>query len=100
MEAAAVFILVFFIAAMVVCALKGKWWFALLSIFIPVFFLAAIVGSVRLAKPTSIWARKFYDEEQLERAIERFLSEEEYAEFKQRTSQPDPNVGELAPPIN
>ncbi|NHN56683.1 hypothetical protein G9U51_12915 [Calidifontibacter sp. DB0510] len=42
----------------VVTALKGKYPMALLAIFlVPL----SVVGAVRMARPTSIWARRFYD---------------------------------------
>ena len=37
--------------------LKGKLWAGLLGLFVP---LIALIGAVRLAKPTSPWARHFY----------------------------------------
>jgi hypothetical protein len=44
----------------VVALLKGKLKLGLFGI---VFFPCSIAGAVRLAKPTSIWARRFYDED-------------------------------------
>jgi hypothetical protein len=40
-----------------VCFLKGKWVFAAVGILMWPF---ALVGALRLARPTSLWARKFY----------------------------------------
>ena len=50
-----------------VCALKGKLVAALCGVFIPV---VGVVGAVRLARPHSLWARRFYREgsNKLERA--------------------------------
>lgn len=101
-------ILAFYAAAVIVCGLKGKWWFVILSFFIPVFLLAAIIGSFRLAKPTSIWARHFYDDEQLDLAVRRFTTDEEYAEFTEarmaknhaQVGGSSDEIGEIAPPIN
>lgn len=41
----------------IVAALKGKLYFAIVGVFIPAL---SIVGAVRLAEPTSLWARRFY----------------------------------------
>lgn len=52
----------------VVCALKGKYRSALFGLFVlPI----AAVGALRLARPTSIWARYRYHGERLERATRR-----------------------------
>lgn len=52
----------------IVCALKGKCRCALFGLFIsPV----AIVGAVRLARPNSIWARRYYGDDQLADATRR-----------------------------
>jgi hypothetical protein len=53
----------------VVTALKGKWGLVLLGFLITIPWF---IGAVRLAKPGSWWARKLYDERQLERANIRF----------------------------
>ena len=83
--------------------MKGKWWFVLLSIFVPMFFIAIFIGAIRLAKPTSFWARRFYDREKLEQSVQRFLSEEENAEFRERTGSATQlskdEIGEFAPRI-
>jgi hypothetical protein len=47
-----------------VCFLKGKAKLGAFGVFIPVL---AIVGAARLAKPSSLWARRFYSGDQLER---------------------------------
>lgn len=41
----------------VIAALKGKIYFAIIGVFLPIL---AIVGALRLAEPDSAWARKFY----------------------------------------
>jgi len=52
----------------VVCALKGKYRCALFGLFVaPI----AWVGAVRLARPASLWARRWYRGERLERATRR-----------------------------
>jgi hypothetical protein len=52
----------------VVCALKGKYRCALFGLFVaPV----AWVGAVRMARPVSLWARRWYHGERLERATRR-----------------------------
>jgi hypothetical protein len=53
-----------------VTALKGKFWLALLGTFVP---FVGIVGAVRLATPTSPWARKRYGEKEMERARRRVV---------------------------
>jgi lysyl-tRNA synthetase, class II len=54
-----------------VCALKGKVWMTVLGLLIP---LVGIVGAVRLGKPGSPWARRFYRDggRRLARAQERW----------------------------
>jgi hypothetical protein len=52
----------------VVCVLKGKYRTALFGLFLP---LAGVAGAVRLARPSSIWARRRYRGERLERAKRR-----------------------------
>jgi hypothetical protein len=53
----------------VVTLTKGKIGLGLIAVFIPVL---GLVTATRLAKPTSLWARRFYDERKLERARRRF----------------------------
>lgn len=53
----------------IICALKGKFWFAAIGVFIPIF---AIVGAIRLAKPHSSWARNRYNDYKMGRARARF----------------------------
>ena len=57
--AAALFIavLVLSVLAGVVTAMKGKWGFFFLGLFIGIFW---IIGAIRPAKPDSYWARKFW----------------------------------------
>jgi hypothetical protein len=60
----------------IVCFLKGKLIWGVLGLYIaPI----AIVSALRLARPTSWWARKRYDEPKLARARERYKGEEKIA---------------------
>ena len=52
-----------------ICAMKGKWVFFALGWFSGIFW---IVGALRIAKPSSYWARKHYNERQLAIAEQRF----------------------------
>ena len=60
---------VFHISYTIICLLKGKIATGLISLPIP---LIAFVGAIRLAKPSSFWARRFYSEPKMARANERF----------------------------
>jgi hypothetical protein len=51
-----------------ICVLKGKYRTALFSLFVP---FVGMFGAVRLARPSSIWARHRYRGERLERATRR-----------------------------
>ena len=51
---------------------KGKRMLALVGVFVPV---VALTAAVRLAKPRSRWARRFYGDEKLRRAQARFAGE-------------------------
>lgn len=52
-----------------ICLLKGKLATGLIGLPVP---LAALVGAVRLAKPESFWARRFYSDRKMRKAEERF----------------------------
>jgi hypothetical protein len=52
-----------------VCAAKDRVILGVLGIFVPV---VAMAGAVRLARPASFWARRFYGQAKLERARSRF----------------------------
>jgi hypothetical protein len=60
---------VFHISYTIICLLKGKIATGLISLPVP---LIAFAGAVRLAKPSSFWARRFYSERKMARAEERF----------------------------
>ena len=49
--------IVFVLVVVLICISKGKLIMGLLGIFIPLF---AIVGAIRLARPSSVWARRRY----------------------------------------
>jgi hypothetical protein len=51
-----------------VCILKGKYRSGLFALFLPP---VGLIGAVRLARPTSIWARRRYRGQRLERAARR-----------------------------
>jgi len=51
-----------------ICVLKGKYRTALFGLFLPPI---GVIGALRLARPSSIWARHRYQGEQLERATRR-----------------------------
>ncbi|HXH96586.1 MAG TPA: hypothetical protein VNH40_05180 [Gaiellaceae bacterium] len=61
------------VAANVVLAVvtfaKGKLLLGLLSVFVPG---VGLVGALRLGRPHSLWARRFYDDEKRRRAEQRF----------------------------
>jgi hypothetical protein len=59
----------FHLATAGVCFVKGKLATGLIGIVVPV---VATVGAIRLAKPSSIWARKRYQERKMARSHRRF----------------------------
>jgi len=60
-------------AFVVVCFMKGKLIWGVLGLYLsPI----AIVAALRLARPSSWWARNRYDEAKLERSAERYKGEE------------------------
>jgi hypothetical protein len=59
----------FVLAFVLVAAAKGRVVLAVLGIFIPAF---AMVATLRLARPSSIWARRRYDDERMLRAERRY----------------------------
>ena len=52
-----------------ICAAKEKFWLALASL---VIWPIGAVGALRLAKPHSLWARRFYRDGRLKRSRERY----------------------------
>ncbi len=62
-------IVALYVVPAIVCGLKGKPWMLILGLVFPVLLW---IGSSRLAKPDSWWARTEYDQEQLGRARARY----------------------------
>lgn len=54
------------------CLYKGKRFAAIVGVFVP---LVALIGAVRLGRPDSRWARRFYEGERLAKAKARFAAE-------------------------
>jgi hypothetical protein len=74
------------ILALITC-FKGKYGFGVLAM---VTYVFGIVGAIRLAKPDSPWARRFYSAEKMKLAMERFPENAEGVELdpEKRTSAP------------
>jgi hypothetical protein len=62
------------IVPVVICVAKGKFVLAIVGVLVGPWLLT-LIGAVRLAKPHSTWARRFYDDAKLERARARFTDE-------------------------
>jgi hypothetical protein len=60
---------VLWVVPIVITAMKGKQGMVLAGVF---FHPCWWVGAIRLAKPDSYWARRFYDDDKLYRAHDRF----------------------------
>ena len=56
----------------ILCALKGKPFTAVIALVVP---LVGLVGALRLARPSSLWARRLYSPERHKRAEARFGGE-------------------------
>ncbi len=65
------------LAFVVVAALKGKLFMATFGVFAP---FVSLVGAIRLAEPSSIWARRRYPPD----SKQRVRSEERYARYEAR----------------
>jgi hypothetical protein len=64
-----------YIAAIVISGLKGKPFFVvmgLLALAHPAISLLPFIGAIRIAKPNSRWAQKYYGPEKMQIAIARF----------------------------
>jgi hypothetical protein len=64
-----------YIAVIIICALKDKPFFTALGIIFllqPAISWLPVVGAIRIAKPTSSWAFRYYDEDKMKIARERF----------------------------
>jgi hypothetical protein len=57
------------IGLLVACWLKGKRGFAVLGVIVPFVWL---IGAIRLAKPTSYWAARWYGDAKIAEAEQRF----------------------------
>jgi|HubBroStandDraft_4_1064222.scaffolds.fasta_scaffold51563_3 hypothetical protein len=51
--------------------MKGKWW-TLLGWLVPIVMLSWPVCAIRLAKPGSFWARRWYEDDEMMKAEQRF----------------------------
>lgn len=60
--------LVLMFASVLICVLKGKYRMALVGCFVP---LIGWIGAVRMARPSSLWARRYYSEKRLAHAERR-----------------------------
>ncbi|QEC50864.1 hypothetical protein FSW04_21475 [Baekduia soli] len=69
------------LALALVCFMKGRILLGVLGLFVPVF---AIAGAVRLARPTSPWARRRYTAGRLARAHARFDADRPAARWGRR----------------
>jgi hypothetical protein len=63
-------VLVLAVALLTINILKAKYGMAVAGLFIGICW---VFGAVRLAKPHSWWARRFYDDDKMRRATERFV---------------------------
>lgn len=57
------------LSVIVICAMKGKPWFAVLGLLWGIF---AIIGAIRVAKPNSFWDRRWYGPDKHQRSLDRF----------------------------
>jgi hypothetical protein len=60
---------VLILTCVLLAAVKGRPFLAVVGIFIPPF---ALVGAARLARPTSLWAQRRYGAERMQRAQDRY----------------------------
>jgi hypothetical protein len=65
----------------IMCFIKGRILLGVLGLFVPV---AGLVGAVRLAQPSSPWARRRYSPQRLARAQARFAAHRRLARWRQR----------------
>jgi hypothetical protein len=88
--------LAFNLAVAGICIMKGKLATGLIGIVIP---LLATIGAIRLAKPSSVWARRRYSGAKLGRAQQRFGSAYQLRRDRLRDllgGRPDPAGGDPA----
>ena len=69
----AMIVVVVHISYTIICMLKGKIPTGLIGLVISI---VSLVGAIRLAKPSSYWAKRFYDETKLAKAEARFAAED------------------------
>ena len=69
----AMVVVVIHIGYTIICMLKGKIPTGLIGLVISI---VSLVGAIRLAKPSSYWAKRFYDETKLAKAEARFAAED------------------------
>jgi hypothetical protein len=55
---------------LVVCGMKGKWVFVLLGFGFPVLW---VIGAIKLAKPTSWWASRYYGDVSMSESEQHFV---------------------------
>jgi hypothetical protein len=65
----------------VICFAKGRLLLGVIGLFVPV---VAVIGAVRLAHPSSLWARRRYSPPRLERATARFGPTRRVARWQRR----------------
>lgn len=63
-----VVLVVIHVGYVILCLLKGKIVTGLVGFFVPIL---GLIGAIRLAKPESFWAKRWYDEQKLAKATER-----------------------------
>jgi energy-coupling factor transporter transmembrane protein EcfT len=59
------------LALLVISCMKGRWW-CLLFFLLPIAFLALPFTAWVLAKPRSLWAKRFYNDAKMRRSIEKY----------------------------
>ena len=70
----ATLVVVLHVVYTIICLLKGKIFTGLIGFAVPI---VSLVGSIRLAKPESFWAKRFYDEAKMDRSRRRFADDAE-----------------------
>jgi len=69
----AMLVVVVHIGYTIICMLKGKIPTGLIGLVVSI---VSLVGAIRLAKPTSYWARRFYNQQKMAKAEARFAAED------------------------
>jgi hypothetical protein len=69
------------LALAIMCFIKGRILLGVLGLFVPIF---ALVGAVRLAQPSSPWARRRYSPKRLARAHSRYAEHRAIARWRHR----------------